>query len=186
MLPLDCINNCGTSQLSNQSPNSSFSMCTCCLKVVGINLMMWDRHALSKYNQLIQTLRATCWKVNPLITIIACERGAIHEHSFLGYVIISCITLVTRDLTNIVHTRARKIQGRHKVGRKAKRGGENRRFKAQSWSIDLIWFFYIYLVVVRLPTLCKPTLIWRKNQSWPKLEMEKNILPSFIISCQLK
>ena len=70
-------------------------------------------------------------KVNPLITIIACKRGAIHEHSSLGYVIISCIALVTRALTNIVCTWARKIQGRHKVGRTTKRGGENRRVKRQ-------------------------------------------------------
>ena len=32
-----------------------------------------------KYNPLVQTLRTTGWKVNPLVTITTGLRGAVHE-----------------------------------------------------------------------------------------------------------
>ena len=38
-------------------------------------------HKHAKYDQLINTIQNTGWKTNPLITITAGVRGAIHEHS---------------------------------------------------------------------------------------------------------
>ena len=45
---------------------------------------------------------------------------------YFGHVIASWIPLLTRASMETMYTRARKIQGRHKVGRKGERG-ENRR-----------------------------------------------------------
>jgi hypothetical protein len=38
-------------------------------------------HKHTKYDPLINTIQNKGWKVNPLITITAGVRGAIHEHS---------------------------------------------------------------------------------------------------------